>query len=99
MTTRLACSRAAPRHHIEFLPRGEREGSTTQITKGKEAYRHSYASHRPWANMLQSWIIGSSVPDFGSYTAKHDNKSACKLMDQCSRKAGQRKTVPSEPSV
>lgn len=30
--------------------------------------------------MHHSWIIGSSVPDIGSYIAKHDNKSACKLV-------------------
>jgi len=30
--------------------------------------------NRPWANMLQSWIIGSGVPDFGSYAAKADNE-------------------------
>ena len=42
-------------------------------------------------HMFQSWIIGSSVPGFGSYIAKHDNKSACKLVDQCTAKGGQRK--------
>jgi hypothetical protein len=79
MIKRSACSRGSQQRHTGFWLIEDLQGWATNITKikGLQALLRERAGHRPYRIIR---ITGSSAPDIGSYIAKHDNKSACKLV-------------------